>query len=432
MRRLLILFLVLPVLLLIISLGNAFVEYTTLYANDSYIIQQIQVFNPENIVGAFDDSVVTLQSTQSNNIFQGWEAYGISFEDILLENIDVISLEFAIRLNTSINWADDYVKISYSLNDGLSWIGVDNSQPVFSLSTYGNYSTSVSTISHVNGFRIKLQYLVMTATDAELGDLIMVDGVEVYLTYNTSTPTSNGTNVNITGIAPNKTICVNHTITKGTYDINETWITVTYPNGAVANISTINTSNICGGGGNTYEANFFVGPDYGTFYVNDSWVSDSNGNIESETPSPNIPVLVRDDVLIVTLSGVPVCFGLLYPNDEYVQANAGNNTFCSSNVEGFPMNISIESNVPVGIWLRTQNLSFSGEGEDLTIGLGNLSFTNSSDGNKTQMVSGYNVVDDFVPEGNATYSVYWWLYLNRYLEEGNYSTTVDVKINSTY
>ncbi|MBR9679373.1 MAG: hypothetical protein GON13_03840 [Nanoarchaeota archaeon] len=432
MRGVLFLFLVLPLVLLIISLGNAIVEYTTLYINDSYVIQQIQITNPENLLGSFDDSVAILQSTQSNNIFQGWEAYGISFEDILLENIDILSLEFAIRLNTSISWADDYVKLSYSLNGGSSWISVDNLQPIFSLSTYGNYSTSVSTISHVNNFRVKLQYLVLSTTDAELGDIIMVDGVEVYLTYNTSDPIISGTDVNITGIAPNKTICVNHTVIKGTYNISQTWITATYPNGIVVNVSTSNTTSNCGGGNSTYETNLFVGSEYGTLYINNSWVNDSNGNIGEETPSPNIPVLVRDDVLIVTLSGVPICFGLLYPNDEFAQANAGNNTFCSNNVEGFPMNISIEANFPLSIWLSSQDLTFLTSNGTIIIGSGNLSYSNSSDGNKTQMVSDFNVVDEFVNEGNSTYSVYWWLYLNRYLEEGNYTSTINVKVNGTY
>jgi hypothetical protein len=262
--------------------------------------------------------------------------------------------------------------------------------------------------------------------------VITVDGLELYLTYNTSDPSTNNTQVNITGVPPNTTICINHTVTKGTWSIDKTGVTITYPNNTVANITTRNTVSNCGGGGEVYEANVDVGKEYGSFFVNHSWVNDSTGVYVEEFPPQDIEVLVRDDVLIVTLTGVPICFGLVYPNDDYVSANPGNRTHCSASAEGFPMNISIESNIPVGVWFNSSDMAFTSGQVTRVLGLGNLSFSNSTEGNKTSMKTSYTVYDSYVPPGNSNHTVYWWLYLNRLLEAGNYSTTMDVKINRTY
>lgn len=415
-------------MLLFVSLSEAALEYATLYVDSSYVIQDIQVSNPENLLGLFDDSVAIMESSLSNNIFQGWESYGFIISDLNIENSGVISVQFSVRLNTTINFADDYLKLSYSNNEGVSWIGVDNMQPAFALTTFGNYTMSVSSISQLNSLRVKLQYIVIGSTDAELSDVIGVDGVEVYVTYNTTDPKTTNTTVNLTGVPPNTVICVNHTVTKGTYNINRTWVTVTYPDGTVSNISTWNWTNNCGGGGNVYEAIFDVGSDYGTFYVNNSWVNDSQGALTEELPHPDLNVLVRDDVLIVTLTGVPVCFGLLYPNDEYVQASDGDSQYCSENVEGFPMNVSIESNIPTHIWLKASNLTFN----EQILELGNLSYTTTIDGNKTSLNPGYNAFATDIPAGSSVHPIYWWLYLNRYLDAGNYTTDIEVKVNRTY
>ncbi|MEA3254826.1 MAG: hypothetical protein U9Q22_03210, partial [Candidatus Altiarchaeota archaeon] len=68
-------------------------------------------------------------------------------------------------------------------------------------------------------------------TDSAAPDDAYVDMVNVTLTY-TVLPKTNETNINVTDVEVNNTICVNHTVTKGSYDIDSTWVEVTYPNGS--------------------------------------------------------------------------------------------------------------------------------------------------------------------------------------------------------
>ncbi|NOR85021.1 hypothetical protein GQ473_02800, partial [archaeon] len=105
-------------------------------------------------------------------------------------------------------------------------------------------------------------------------------------------PKTNNTSVNETQIYINNTICVNHTITIGNYPINNTWIEITYSNGTSANISTSNSTGVCGAGENVYGSEIDVGPTTGIFTVNTSWVNDSQGNIDYDDPYPNQKVIV--------------------------------------------------------------------------------------------------------------------------------------------
>ncbi len=411
--------------------AHAALENATIYSDNSYNVQDIIVSNPQNAYGPFDNKVSVMISDLSNNVFQGWESYAYTFSNLSLSNIAIVSLNFEIRMNSSIIWADDYLKLSYSTNGGLSRIGLANLQPGLSLKNYGNYSVPISSTSQLNNFQVKLQYIMIGSTDAEIGDNIAVDGIQGYVVYNTSDPHVYNTTVNHNGVSPNYSICINQTIVPGTYSINSTWVTASYPNGTVANITTTNQTSVCGGGNSTYTALVDVGPDYGNLYINNSWAQDSQGTVSQQEPAPGIPVLVRDDVLIVTLTGTPVCFGTVYPNDAFVHASAGNVTGCSSDPEGFPMNISIESNVPTSLWFSASDLNVS-DNSSLSLGVSNLYFSYNSTGNKTSMSSSFKPFESNIPEGNSTYSAYWWLYLDRSLYEGNYTTTINIKVNRTY
>ena len=107
-------------------------------------------------------------------------------------------------------------------------------------------------------------------------------------------PKTNATSVNTTAVGVNDIICVNHTVTKGTYDIDKTWVEITYPNGTSANITTSNTTGVCGAGGNIYGVEINVGLTLGNLTVNTSWVNDTQGNIDYDDPYPNIIVSVKD------------------------------------------------------------------------------------------------------------------------------------------
>jgi len=105
-------------------------------------------------------------------------------------------------------------------------------------------------------------------------------------------PKTNETHVNVTAVEVNNTICVNHTVTKGTYSIDKTWVEITYPNGTSMNITTSNSTGVCGAGGNIYGAEIDVGSITGTFTVNTSWVNDTQGNYDYDDPKPLLNVNV--------------------------------------------------------------------------------------------------------------------------------------------
>ena len=107
-------------------------------------------------------------------------------------------------------------------------------------------------------------------------------------------PKTNETSVNATAVGVNDIICVNHTVTKGTYDIDKTWVEITYPSGTSANITTSNTTGVCGAGGNVYGVEINVGSTTGNLTVNTSWVNDTQGNIDYDDPYQNILVSVQD------------------------------------------------------------------------------------------------------------------------------------------
>jgi len=103
-------------------------------------------------------------------------------------------------------------------------------------------------------------------------------------------PKTNQTTVNATTVSINTEICINHTITIESYPISSTWIEIKYPNGTSSNISTSNSTGVCGSGGSIYGVVLNVGSTGGTLSVNTSWVNDTQGYIDYDDPYPNIEI----------------------------------------------------------------------------------------------------------------------------------------------
>jgi len=185
-------------------------------------------------------------------------------------------------------------------------ISADNAEDIISinssLSTDINpetgTSSSVVQSTEVQGYN---EGEVWVRCQVDWGSVAYSSIINVDVTEDQNLPVTSETTVNTTSVSPGSTICINHTVTKGTYDTDKTWVEITFPNATKANITTSNTTGVCGAGGSIYGVEINVGSTAGTFTVNTSWVNDSQSNYDYDDPYPNLDVLVDSTPPIITI-----------------------------------------------------------------------------------------------------------------------------------
>lgn len=132
-----------------------------------------------------------------------------------------------------------------------------------------------------------------------------------------------------------------------------------------------------------------------------------------------------NEFISVTLQGVPIDFGSLNPGTVNQPAGASN---------GFPMNVSIEPETNVITNMSLRATDFTGAG---TIGVGNMSFSNSSSvSTATQMSTSYQgdaIYSNFdaipQPSGSAEIrEVYFWITIPAGQTAGSYTSNVYIKV----
>ena len=247
---------------------------------------------------------------------------------------------------------------------------------------------------------------------------MMRDGGQPYTVYNKNwklyleeiPPKTNATSANTTAVGVNDIICVNHTVTKGTYDIDSTWVEVTYPNGTSANITTSNTSGVCGAGGTVYGVEINVGSTTGNLTVNTSWVNDTQGTIDCEDTFPNIIVSVKD-LKAPQWSNPNTNKTRIYQND-YVK-------FTANWTDDVALAGYIFSTNQTGYWMNSSFVSFSGTSNtsesttQITAPAGTTvqwrfyANDTSDNWNVTEIQS--FVVSSLAPPPSSPYMIYGWV-----------------------
>ncbi|MCK5062671.1 MAG: hypothetical protein KAR23_01975, partial [Candidatus Aenigmarchaeota archaeon] len=216
---------------------------------------------------------------------------------------------------------------------------------------------------------------------------------------------TNETHVNSSYVDVNQLVCVNHTATKKIYDIDSTWVEITYPNGTSANITTSNTTGDCGAGGNVYGVEINVGSVSGTFTVNTSWANDTNGGLDYEDPYPTLNVTI----ISPAPSGVLV---KTYRNSSYSETDKffiiNDTVFIEANVTNLAGNIS-DANVTVDILnstddvVGTVNLTHAGDGSSIYRG----NWTSDSSDNPEVYTAEANATNPYGSKiENSTFHLY--------------------------
>jgi len=109
-------------------------------------------------------------------------------------------------------------------------------------------------------------------------------------------PTVANTVVNDTEVNASDTICVNHTASDSEGNLDKTWVQITFPNSTIINITTTNTTGICGSGGNIHGVEVNVGSTTGNLTINTSFANDTAGQTGYQSSFPNITVNVSAPV----------------------------------------------------------------------------------------------------------------------------------------
>ncbi|MCW1300067.1 MAG: hypothetical protein QXP04_04780 [Candidatus Nanoarchaeia archaeon] len=158
-----------------------------------------------------------------------------------------------------------------------------------------------------------------------------------------------------------------------------------------------------------------------------NFVSDSPYVQSNKTDYTTVNIV--EEFLSVTLSNYPICFGSVTGTGIEINASDGSKTECGTGIQGFPMNVYIESNVNTSIWLRGDTDLI---GSASSISVNNLKCANNSNpASKMNLLLNQFILFQQNIQSGSIIPIYWWLFVPAGQVADVYTGNITILVNKT-